>query len=77
MASYTDFRHSLLSKAFAVGPTGPIRKLLLRLFLRLWAERYPDDFECWSQETARYRDLLRSDVGAAIGPAAGRHSCLA
>ena len=60
MASWTDYRHYLLSKAFPVGPIGPIRKLLLRF----WARRYPDDFELWCHETGRDPDLLRSEVGA-------------
>jgi len=58
--NWTAVRHSLLSKVFRAGGTGPVRRRLLRM----WAQRYPDDFERWCHETGRDPDVLRAEVGA-------------
>jgi hypothetical protein len=60
MASWTEFRHSLLNRVFAAGRMGPVR----RLILRRWADRDPDDFERWCHETGRDPDVLRAQAGA-------------
>jgi hypothetical protein len=60
MATWADVRHSLLGKLFSGVPSGPLRGWLARFC----AERYPDDFERWCDETGRDPDVVRALIGA-------------
>jgi len=59
-AGWTEVRHAVLERLVADPSTGPLGKLLVRL----WAECSADDFECWCDETGRDADVLRAEVGA-------------